>query len=66
MATFNLFQDDEMDVNYAIFVPTIKKIGSYRFGLDLIQSLDISDSESEKVREVLFSLAEGDKEYGFV
>lgn len=63
MATFNLFRDEEMDLNYAIFVPTIKQIGSYRFGLDLIKNLNNDNYELEEIKNILFSLAEGDKEY---
>ena len=63
MATFNLFRDDEDDLNYAIFVPTIKQIGSYRFSMDLINNLEIDDEQINQINDILLSLAEGNKEY---
>lgn len=63
MATFNLFDDKEYDTNYAIFVPTIRNIGSYKFGHELVVKLLNEEIERNRLQEILFSLAEGNKNY---
>lgn len=63
MATFNLFENDNSDNNHAIFVPEIRSIGSYNFGLELIKELSNNEAEKDNFHNIIVSLAEGNSNY---